>query len=271
MCPVAMRSVKLSDHGVRLWSGRLENHDFLWFATTDVNATATTWPILHNYALTYAICQFTYAAFSGHAPRYDADLARLVRETDWSEEHPGGVERMPAHALPVAAPRVGRAVFTHNAIDDLTVGTDTTVGSSGKAVPAGGNVPKLGHRVCITPSMGRGGFEFFVFTWGGFRPPGAFRLGKKGCPMRGHLEAMPEEEAVARWMEHDFRPCHPVNPRDLLDRVSVTSYWPVIMPPHLLYAEVSLRGEWAVVLDGGRFVHVPRRVAARWYQNGSVT
>lgn len=259
-----MAGVKLSDHGIRLWHGRLENHDFLWFATTDVNATATTWPVLHNYALTYAICQFTYAAFSGHTPRYDADFARRVRQTDWSEEQADGVERMPAHALPAMAPRAGRTIFTQNAIDDLTVGTAGTVSSSGKAVAARGNIPKLGRRVCIAPTMRRNGFEFFVFTWEGFRPPGAFRLGKKGCPMRARLDAVDEEKAIAHLVEDQFRPCHLVNPRDLLDQRSAVSYWPVIMLPNFLCREVTLRGEWAVVLDRGRFVHVPRRVVARW-------
>lgn len=263
-----MDAVKLSDHGIRLWHGRLENHDFLWFATTDVNATATTWPILHNYALTYAICQFTYAAFLGYAPRYDADLGRRVRQNDWSEEQVDGVERMPAHAVPAVHPRAGRTILTQNAIDDLTVGTAATVGSSGKAVAARGNIPKLGRRVCIAPSVRGSGFDLFVFTWEGFRPPGSFRLGKKGCPMRARLDAVDEEKAIAHQVESPFRPCHPVNPRDLLDQRSAISYWPVIMPPNFLYGDVTLRGEWAVVLDGGRFVHMPRRVVARW--DGSV-
>jgi CRISPR type I-D-associated protein Csc1 len=248
---------KLRDYGVQLWLGRLENHDFLWFATSDLNATATTWPILHNYALTYAIYQYSYAIYKGYRPKYDYDL-----------------DQMQAYALASYNPQAGRTRLTHNAIDEVTLRTDAVIGSTGKATPARFNTPKLGHRVCLTPVMqkvtsrnvdrARRGFDVFLFTWDGFCPPSVFRLGKKGCPMRVDWQLI--EDTEARIPGNEFSPCHAVNPRDIMlsEQESVVSYYPAIIPPHLLYVEARLRGEWAVLLPGGRWVHVPRRIVGRW-------
>ena len=249
--------VKLSDCRVQLWHGHLENHDFLWFATSDLNATASTWPILHNYALTYAIYQYSYAAYKGYRPQYDHDL-----------------DQMQAYALPSYNPQAGRIRLTHNALDDVTLRTDTVVGSGGKATSARFNTPKLGHRVCLTPAMegtalsykrrSRLGFDVYLFTWDGFRPPSVFRLGKKGCPIRITWQVI--EDAKARIPEKEFSPAHPINPRDLMrsEQEAVVSYYPAIIPPHLLYIEARLQGEWAVLLPGGQWVHVPYRVVHQW-------
>lgn len=250
--------VSLSDHGITLWRGLLENHDFLWFATSDVNATATTWPILHNYALTYAIWQLSHAAYRGYRPNYDGDLAGMT-----------------AYALPAYSPRAGRTRLTYNALDEVTQRTDTIVRANAKAVPARFNTPKLGHRVCLTPAATgstslqakertASGFELYLFSWGDFHPPSVFRLGKKGCPIRVFWS--PIDGGTARIPEKEFTPDHPLNPRDLVrpEPESVVSYYPAIIPPHVLYLESRLRGEWAVHAGDGRMVHVPKRVVARW-------
>lgn len=257
--------VKLSDHSVQLWHGHLENHDFLWFATSDLNATASTWPILHNYALTYAIYQYSYAAYKGYRPKYDHDL-----------------DQMQAYALPSYNPQAGRIRLTHNAIDELTQGTSLHVKwnkNKDRFIASADNVtfttPKLGHRVCLTPVItknlsarqergARPGFEIYLFTWDDFRPPAVFRLGKKGCPIRIIWQVI--EDAKARIPDKEFSPAHPVNPRDLMrsEQEAVVSYYPAIIPPHLLYIEARLRGEWAVLLPGGQWVHVPYRVVRRW-------
>lgn len=248
--------VGLEDYGVHVWHGHLENHDFLWFATSDLNATASTWPILHNYALTYAICQYSHAAYVGCRPQYDLDL-----------------NTMKAYAVPTQNPHAGKTRLTHNALDELTQGTSAVVGSSGKATPARFNTPKLGHRICLTPAMQRGagkasqrnvGFDLYLFTWDAYRPPSVFRLGKKGCPVRVGWREVETPTAVIP--DNDFVPTHPVNPRDLLrpPSESVVYYYPAIIPPHLLYAEATLRGEWAVHVPQAGWVHVPSRVVRRW-------
>jgi CRISPR-associated protein Csc1 len=249
-------SQSLQQVGLSLWRGRFENHDFLWFATTDLNATATTWPILHNYALTYAICQYSHAAYRGYRPSYDADL-----------------DRMNGYALPTQNTAAGTTRFTQNAIDEITQRTEKIVGSNGKLKDAKFNTPKLGQRVSLTPLMtipagGSGGFEVYFFGWDNFRPPTVFRLGKKGCPIRVWWEEVKDATAVLD--DAAFSPLHPVNPRDLLGQVdSLVSYYPAFLPPHFLYTRATLRKEWRIRLSAGRCIHVPARVVRRW-QAGSL-
>ena len=251
MVGTAERSARLEKAGLSLWRGRFENHDFLWFATTDINATASTWPILHNYALTYAICQYSHAAYRGFRPNYDADL-----------------DAMNAYALPAQNASAGRTRFTQNAIDEITQRTDKMVGSKGKLKDTKFNTPKLGRRVCLTPAITAGagsgvaGFEVYAFGWDNFRPPSVFRLGKKGCPIRVWWEEIRDATPVLD--DAAFAPSHPVNPRDLLGlhAGSLVSYYPVFLPPHLLYTRASLRNEWKIRLAGG-WIHVPARVVRR--------
>jgi len=247
------RPRNLENAGLSLWRGIFQNHDFLWFASTDLNATASTWPILHNYALTYAICQYSHAAYRGFRPIYDVDL-----------------DRMPAYALPAQNASAGTARFTLNAIDDVTQRTDKIVGSKGKLKDAKFNTPKLGRRICLTPTMkvpaesGSAGFEVYAFGWDNFRPPAVFRLGKKGCPIRVWWEQI--QNALPVLDDTEFSPAHPVNPRDLLGAQadSLVSYYPAFLPPHLLFTRATLRREWRIHVTGGRWIHIPARVVNRW-------
>jgi len=252
--------ITLADFGVRLWTGQLENHDFLWFATTDINATAATWPILHNYALTYAICQFSYAAFKGYTPRYSEDFQRKVRLDDWTLEDEAGVDRMPAYALPTRNEAAGRTRLTHNALDDKTLLTST-----GRT-----NTPKLGRRICLTPTMSSTArasrsssrsFPLLLFSWEEFRPPGVFRLGKKGCPIRVAWQEVGDARTVVPAGE--FSPSHPLNPLDVQRSDSVISYYPALLPPHVIFVECRMKNEWAVSVQGLGWVHLPARVARR--------
>jgi CRISPR type I-D-associated protein Csc1 len=251
------KGVNLREAGLSLWRGHFENHDFLWFATTDINATASTLPILHNYALTYALCQYSHAAYLGYRPNYDADL-----------------DRMNAYALPAQNSLADRSKFTYNAIDDLTQRTDKVMGSEGVLKVARFNTPKLGRRICLTPIGAQihnanaappsRGFDVFVFGWNDFRPPSVFRLGKKGCPIRVWWKEIPN--ARAEIFDGEISPIHPVNPRDLLHSPSesVVAYYPAFLPPHFLYARATLRREWGIPLGGGRWIHAPARVVHRW-------
>ena len=60
-----MEPIRLADHGVRLFAGRLYNHDYLWFSSTEISKVSTTLPVIHNYALTYASGILLIRSFPG--------------------------------------------------------------------------------------------------------------------------------------------------------------------------------------------------------------
>lgn len=227
----------LNARGVRLYAGRLYSHDYLWFSSFEISKTAATAPLIHNYALSYAVSGFSYGVFVGSTPRYAEDL-----------------EAMPAYATP-ARPQgaVTRSRFTQNAVNSRTLRTDA---------PRGVNSPALGWRQVLDPiwrfsgsQSDSGGFAFYLFARGAFRPGSVIRLGKKGCPVR--LEWVEVTPAVAVLSDKPVRPTHAVNPLDI--EGEILSYEPSPIPPHLIFRVAEIRNDWFVV-SGDHRVHVPRRL-----------
>jgi len=235
----------MSDHfdlnaqGLRLFAGRLYNHDYLWFSSIEISKTASTVPLIHNYALTYAITGYSYSVSVRTAPQYAEDLAR-----------------MPAYATPALGQSgVGYTRFTQNAINSRTLRTDDA--------PRGRNSPALGWRLVIDPvwrsvpaSTDPEGFGFYLFARDSFRPPAIVRLGKKGCPVRLEWEEI--APAVAVLKDEPVRPTHAVNPLDVQGKI--LTYYPVAIPPHLVLQFADIGEDW-FVFSGDHRIHVPRRFA----------
>ena len=234
------QAIRLNERGVRVFAGRLYNHDYLWFSSNEISKVSTTLPILHNYALCYALSQRSYRTFVGSTPKY-------------AEDAEGEFGAMPLYATPAFASQVQRTTITFNAVDALTL----TTGDS-KTI----NTPNMGKRVYLNllwelrdaekPQLG---YEFYVFTFDDYRLPRVFRLGKKGSPVRVRWEEL--SNAVAVFRDQSQRPSHVVNPLDVNGKV--VSYEPIAIPPHLLLRNVTLEQDW-FVCSGRHAVHVPKRV-----------
>jgi CRISPR-associated protein Csc1 len=242
-----MNSIRLADYGVRLFAGRLYNHDYLWFSSTEISKVSTTLPVIHNYALTYALASFSYAAYRGNTPRYWDDLPK-----------------MPLYTTPATVDSVSRTVITYNAIDSLTLRTD-----SGPKV----NTPNLGWRVYIDPMYESGnkskpelGYAFYAFVFakehetifGDAHPQGTFRLGKKGASVRVRWSEILNPMAVFR--EKRTRPGHFVNPLDIEGQVQ--SFDVISIPPHLLFRTAEIVNDW-FIFGSGAPIHLPKTVRQR--------
>ncbi len=237
------RVIRLGERGVRVFAGRLYNHDYLWFSSNEISKVSTTQPFLHNYALCYALSQRSYRIYSGSVPKY-------------VEDPEGEFGAMPLYSTPAHADSVQRTTITYNAVDALTL----TTGDSKKM-----NTPNLGKRVYLNllweplnVERPRLGYEFYVFTFDDYRLPSVFRLGKKGASVRVRWGELPD--AVAVLSEQPQRPTHVVNPLDISGEL--ITYDPVALPPHLLLRTATLDQDW-FVFDGNHRVHVPKRVLER--------
>jgi CRISPR-associated protein Csc1 len=237
--------VDLSAQGIRLYAGRLYNHDYLWFSSFEISKTAATLPLIHNYALSYALCGYSYGIYTGNRPRYAEDL-----------------NVMQAYATP-ARPQAlsARTRITQNAVNSRTLRTDDA--------PRGSNSPALGWRLVLDPVWHNdteagdlSGFSFYLFARASFRPPSVVRLGKKGCPVRLDWEEI--TGAVAIFADNAVRPTHAVNPLDV--QGEIISYEPLPIPPHLIFRRAEIQKDW-FVFAGEHRVHVPRRMT----QSGAVS
>jgi len=232
--------ISLYDHGVRLFACRLYNHDYLWFSSYEISKLSTALPVLHNYALTYSLGDFSYGISRETAPHYEEDLAHI-----------------PLYATPALATFWSRTRITYNAVNTCSLRTDDA--------PRGINSPDLGWRNyldLVYPTNDRAaqqlGFACYVFTFDGRQPKGVTRLGKKGAAMRIRWEEI--EGPLAVFRDELVRPTHPLNPLDISGQVN--SYEPVTIPPHLLLRTAEVRDDW-FVFAGPHRVHVPKRVLER--------
>lgn len=237
------RALRLFERRVRVFAGRLYNHDYLWFSSNEISKVSTTQPYLHNYALCYALAQRSHRVCVGWVPKYVGDA-----DAEFGA--------MPLYATPAHAVSVRRSTLTFNAVDELTL----TTGDS-KSM----NTPNIGERVYLNllwerPDEERPklGYEFYVFAFDGYQLPSAFRLGKKGAPMRARWSELPNPFAVYR--EGAQSPTHVVNPLDINGRA--VSYDPVAIPPHLLLRTATIEQDW-FIFSGRHTVQVPKRVLAR--------
>lgn len=225
---------------LRVFRGKLYNHDYLWFSSSEISTVSTTLPYLHNYALSYALSLYERGVAFGSAPTYDVDLEKMPLYTT-----PAGNEAL-----------VETTKIRFNAVDAKTLKTDHKLNV---------NAPKLGQRTYLNPIFAardnakpRAAYILYLFSYNGDHPRGVTRLGKKGCPVRIEWEEMRQPLAV--WSHTPLRPSHPVNPLDVAG--DITRFDPVMLPPHLLLRAADVQKDW-FIRHGRHNVHLPRRVAAR--------
>lgn len=237
------RAIRLHECGVRVFVGRLYNHDYLWFSSNEISKVSTTQPVIHNYALCYALSHRSYGVCVGSTPKY-------VEDPD------GEFGAMPLYATPAYTESMSRTTITFNAVDTrtLTTGDSKTM-----------NTPNLGKRVYLDPiwehrdtERPSKGYQFYVFVFGSYSLPGVIRIGKKGASARMWWKEISQPLALFR--EKQQRPTHLVNPLDINGRL--ISYDPVIIPPHLLFRTPTLAEDWWVFSEG-HAIHVPKRVLMR--------
>lgn len=230
------KTIRLAEHGVRLFYAVLEAHDFLWFASYDVSGISSTEIVVHNYALCYALSRFERGVLFEQVPTYETDLAQMP------------LYATPAEALFMNNPFIGKVKLTWNALDTRTQRTQDP--SFIKR-----NTPMIGRRVMIAPLTR---FFFYVFTFDGIQPPGTIRLGKKRSPCRVQYDEIPKP--IAFRQDDTFIPSHLINPLDVNGKVE--AYNVISIPPHLLLRNARMRDDYVISTKKHK-VHLPGRVLAR--------
>jgi len=235
-----IKTFNLNDYGIRLFFCCLYNHDYLWFSSYEISKVSSTFPIIHNYALSYSLADYSYGVFYGSIPRYEEDLCNFS-----------------LYATPAVGDNYTRSRITYNAVNSKTLRTDDA--------PKGINSPGLGWRVYINPLFKQrkskneiDGFRCYVFTFDGKVPKGVTRLGKKGAAVR--VEWLEISNPTAYFKEEPIRPTHPVNPLDISGEVY--TYEPVMLPPHMIFRTVEIGKDWFILTDQHQ-VHLPVRVRLR--------
>ena len=231
--------IDLNKYGIQVYFGNLSLHDYLWFSSSEISKISTTIPVIHNYALSYALNQFSYAIFFGNAPRYEEDLKQFK-----------------CYATPSISIGSLREKITYNALDDKKL----TTGDSTNKI----NSPNYGWKYVIVPNYfsennkeNLSSFRFVVFTFNGYSLPSVIRLGKKGAVCRVFWQKL--EKPVAKFSKESKTSSYPINPFDISGEVERGDI--VKIPPHSFYRVATIKKDW-FIFSSSKTIHVPKRILA---------
>lgn len=222
-------AIRLRYPNLKVFYVKIFPHDFLWFASFDSGAISITEPVVHNYALSYAISNFNRVLANTAIPTYEEDL-----------------EVMNWYTCPAKAIRSARTALMWNAIDTKTQTTEDPAFEKA-------NTPKFGTRHVLVPWPATV-FETYIFSKTGQKPPRVIRLGKKRAPCV--LES--EELNLQGFREMKVaKPTHLVNPLDT--NGTLESYRIVTIMPSLLVDEAVIL-DAVVFKDRKHWVLIPKRL-----------
>ncbi|MGB6016214.1 MAG: type I-D CRISPR-associated protein Cas5/Csc1 [Nodosilinea sp.] len=211
-----------------IYRGTLELHDNLYYATREIGRLYETEPVLHNYALCYALglvdsekYATTVSEESGYryfcpeqVPTYEAHLTPLNQQ---------GIYVTPARAV------------RHTAVLSTWKYADNRYHVEMQKTQK--NIPSFGRAKEIAPESQ---FEFFVIAQKPMKFHRWIRLGKWMSKAEVVIKELPTPK---RNSAREFSFPYPLNPLDVMFTNQVLSYDTLNMPPVSLIRNVRMVGE----------------------------
>lgn len=227
-----------------LYRCTLELHDSLYFATREIGRLYETEPVLHNYALCYAL------------GLVDSDRHSTTVPKEYSYRYfcPEQIPKYEAHLTPLN--QQGIYVTPARAVHHTAVLNTWKYASNNYHVEmekTQKNIPSFGRVKEIAPESQ---FECFIIVEKQLSLPKWIRLGKWMSKAEVRSEKLPK----LRQSEGEFTFPYPLNPLDVMFNHQVLSYDTVNMPPVSLIRNVRLRGHY---YESERF-KIPARMQYRF-------
>lgn len=227
----------------------LELHDSLYFATREIGRLYETEPVIHNYALCYALGlvdnerhgttvsdDYTYRYFCPEqVPMYKAHLTPLNQQ---------GIYVTPARAV------------HHTAVLNTWKYADNRYHVEMKKTQK--NIPSFGRTKEIAPESE---FECFIISKQTLILPRWIRLGKWMSKAKVSLKELPKYQKNSG---KDFSFTFPLNPLDVMFTNRVDSYDTINMPPVSLIQNVRMNGEFYSFPALTESLHIPVHMEYRF-------
>lgn len=213
---------------MNIYRCQIELHDSLYFATREIGRLYETEPILHNYALCYALglvdnliyntqveSEHEYRYFcSSQMPQYEAHLTKLNEQE---------IYITPARSIYHTAVLNTWKYANNNYHVEMTKTQK--------------NIPSFGRNKEIAPESI---FECFILSKNPLTLPKWIRLGK----WMSKAEITLTELATSKTKTGVFNCPYPLNPLDVMFTNQVISYDVINMPPVSLIRNVVIKGEY---------------------------
>jgi CRISPR-associated protein Csc1 len=207
----------------------LELHDSLYFATREIGRLYETEPVIHNYALCYALGLVDSEIYSTTVSEKHSYRYFCPEQVPKYQEHLTPLNQCGIYITPARSLKHTAVLNTWKyANNNYHVEMEKTQK----------NIPSFGRSKEIAPESK---FEFFVISkqkklelahW--------IRLGKWASKAEVNIEEI--QEVKASNSEKEFTFPYPLNPLDVIFTHQILSYDTVNMPPVSLICNVKMRG-----------------------------
>ncbi|TVP63581.1 MAG: type I-D CRISPR-associated protein Cas5/Csc1 [Nodularia sp. (in: Bacteria)] len=207
---------------------QLELHDSLYFATREIGRLYETEPIIHNYALCYALGLVDSEIYSTTVAEEHSYRYFCPEQVPKYEEHLTPLNQQGIYITPARS-------LKHSAILNTWKYANNNYHVEMEKTQK--NIPSFGRAKEIAPESK---FEFFVISQKQIKLPKWIRLGKWMSKAEVTVTELPKSKTCAG----TFIWKYPLNPLDVMFTHQVISYDVVNMPPVSLIQNVQMRGEY---------------------------
>ncbi|NJK74423.1 MAG: type I-D CRISPR-associated protein Cas5/Csc1 [Microcoleus sp. SU_5_6] len=215
---------------VKIYRCQIELHDSLYFATREIGRLYETEPVIHNYALCYALGLVDSETYSTTVSEADSYRYFCPEQVPKYEPHLTALNQQGIYVTP------GRSISHSSTLNTWKYANNNYHAEMEKTQK---NIPSYGRAKEVAPESK---FEFFIILENSLKLPKWIRLGK--WMSKAAVEIMEEKEVSRSNSETDFIFPYLLNPLDVMFSHQVFSYDVVNMPPVSLIQNVRMRGHY---------------------------
>lgn len=214
---------------------QLELHDSLYYATREIGRLYETEPVIHNYALCYALGLVDSEVYSTCVPEEHSYRYFCPEQVPKYEEHLIPLNQQGIYVTPARS-------LSHSSILNTWKYADNRYHVEMEKTQK--NIPSFGRAKEIAPESR---FEFFIISEKSLnvhprKLPKWIRLGK--WMSKAEVEIVETQEVKSSTTAKQFVFPYPLNPLDVMFTHQVISYDVVNMPPVSLIQNVRIHGHY---------------------------
>ena len=207
---------------------QIELHDSLYFATREIGRLYETEPVIHNYALCYALGLVDSETYSTTVAEKDSYRYFCPEQIPKYEQHLTALNQQGIYVTPA------RSISHASTLNTWKYANNNYHVEMEKTQK---NIPSFGRTKEIAPESK---FEFFVISEKPLKLAKWIRLGK----WMSKAELKTEEITNVESKNGDFIFPYLLNPLDVMFSHQVISYDVVNMPPVSLIQNIKIRGQY---------------------------
>ncbi len=209
---------------------QIELHDSLYFATREIGRLYETEPVIHNYALCYALGLVDSEIYSTTVSEEHSYRYFCPEQVPKYEPHLTALNQQGIYVTP------GRSISHSSTLNTWKYANNNYHVEMEKTQK---NIPSFGRTKEIAPESK---FEFFIISEKSLKLAKWIRLGK--WMSKAAVEIVEQKEVKRSPSETDFIFPYLLNPLDVMFSHQVISYNVVNMPPVSLIENVKMLGRY---------------------------